>query len=1123
MRFGILGPTEARLGDERPNADPGSGPGAGPDEGAVAVGGPGLRALLALLLLGAGRVVSGERLIGGLYGADPPANAVNALQAQVSRLRRHLGDLVEGHPAGYRLAVDPDDVDAFRFERLAAEGRRALSSGNHRAAAASLRQALDLWRGPALADVLDAPFAAAQATRLEELRLTAAEDLAEARLALGEHGHHVGHGYHVGHGHHGGHGYHVGHGHHGGHGDLVAELRDRAAAHPLRERTLGQLMRALYAAGRQAEALTAFEDARRRLADELGADPSAELAAIHLAVLRSDPSLSPGPAVRHSLPAHLTTLVGRAEDLERIGALLGEARLVTLTGPGGTGKTRLATEAAGREPGTVCFVELAPLGDGTDVPQAVLAALGLRETGLLATPAPARSGPAPDPVARLVAALGDRPALLVLDNCEHVVEAAARLADRLLSACPALRVLATSREALGITGERLYPVPPLDLPPPGTPSAEALAYPAVRLFAERASAVRPDVEPGAEDIARICRALDGLPLAIELAAARMRSLTAAELAARLTDRFSLLSRGSRTAQPRHRTLRAVVEWSWDLLDETERALARRLTVFAGGATLEAAERVCGVPDTDGVLASLVEKSLVEAVVDAVGDRYRMLETIRAFCAERLAEAGEEERLHRAHLAYYLDLAETADPHLRGPEQLEWLRRLDAERDNLHAALHRAADDSDDDAAQDVVRAAGAEDGLRLLSASAGYWLLRGLRSEAAGLARELLARTGTEPPAGLAEEHALCVFTAVSGGAASGLGPGLESSLSTAIRVADGLREPPRQPYLLVLRAVVGGPPDRGAFQELESRAGVLDGDPWLNGLTDFGRGYLLLFDGRLAEADRQITASVEALRAVGDRWALTMALSAMADLADLQGDYARVEAHTNEALQLAERLGATVDVAETLCRRARGRARTGDEGGARADYERTAELARQAGAPELLGAAHLGLGEMARLRGDLREARSLYEAALAECTADWFAAEETRAQVYLALGWTAEAEGNAAEALAWHRRALTTGLGDRDVSVTARVAEGLAGVALLEGDAERAALLLGVGAALRGTSPMGDADLARVGARCRARIGDAAYDRAYARGQALTRRGPDHVALPALTVMEGHLSAFGE
>ena len=440
MRFRILGPTQVVLADGRE----------------VPVGGPRLRALLALLLLDAGRVVSAERLIDGLYGEHPPRGAANALQSQVSRLRQALPaghDPVEFHPAGYRLAVDPDDVDAYRFERLAEAGRRALVDGDWPRAAAVLREALELWRGPALADAVGAAGAPAQAARLDELRLAAIEDRVEADLALGAQS------------------------------ALIAELRELVVAHPLRERSRGQLMRALAALGRPAEALAEFEDARHTLAEQLGVDPSAELAAVHLAVLRGEERGSAEPV----LPSQLTTFVGREEELKRVGDLLGERRLVTLTGPGGAGKTRLAIEAAGRVDGEVRFVELAGLADGSDVPQAVLSALGLRDAGLRA---PAEPGW--QTTDRLVEALAERRLLLVLDNCEHVLVDAARLAARLLSACPALRVLATSREPLGLAGEALCPLSGLTLPPLGASALDADDYAAVGLFAQRAADVAPD-------------------------------------------------------------------------------------------------------------------------------------------------------------------------------------------------------------------------------------------------------------------------------------------------------------------------------------------------------------------------------------------------------------------------------------------------------------------------------------------------------------------------------------------------------------------------------------------------------------------------------------------------------
>jgi predicted ATPase/DNA-binding SARP family transcriptional activator len=1053
MRFGILGQLQVRRGDGRE----------------VTVGGRRLRALLALLLVDAGKVVPPERLIDELYGGNPPSDAGNALQSQVSRLRGLLreegrpGPLVELHPGGYRLVLEADEVDAHRFEQLAAEGRRALAAGDRARAVSLLREALGLWRGPALADLGEVTFARAQAVRLEELRVSAVEDRAEAELALG------------------------------GHPTLVAELERSVAAYPLRERLRGLLMRALYAAGRQAEALTVFEEARRTLAEELGADPSAELAAVHLAVLRADPSLA-GPAQRgevprQGLPAQLTSFVGRAEEVRRVARLLGETRLVTLTGPGGAGKTRMAIEAAGREPGAVCFVELAPVGEGADVPLAVLGALGVRDARLLPPRAPNQPGPPSDSTERLVAALADRPMLLVLDNCEHVIEAAARLTHHLLSACPMLRVLATSREALGITGETVWPVPPLALPPRGAASSEALVYPAVRLFADRAAAVWPDFAVDAVDteaVVRICRTLDGLPLAIELAAARLRSLSLAEIASRLDDRFALLSRGDRTAAPRHQTLRAAVEWSWDLLSDAEQTLARQLAVFAGAATLQAAERVCGLPAAEAgeLLASLVEKSLV----DAVGEnerRYRMLETVRAFCAERLAEAGEMERLRRAHAAFFLDLAQTADRHLRSSEQLEWLGRLDVEHADLTAALRRSID------------AAEVGPALRLLAALASYWWLRGRRGEGAVLAGDLLDRIGPDPPAGLEEEYALCVLHVAVGGSA---GPELRAHLEAAQSIVYTMGRPARQPFLAVLSAAASGPmPQEDVRLDPTRQRYLTSPDPWIRALARLGNGYELLAGGKVTEAEREFAGALARFRALGERWGTGMVLAELAALADRRGDRERFVALTDQALDLAEQLDAADDVADLLCRRAGASVHAGDLAGAQTDYGRAAELARLAGTAEQLAEAHRGLGEIARLRGDLDEARRLCELALDECPAGWYIADEIRMGIMVALGRVAEAEGDAGAARGWYRRALAA-LGLGWFAVEADAAEGLAGVALLEGDGDRAALLLGVGAALRGASVPGDPHIARVSAEARARIGEAAYQRAYQRGAAMTR-----------------------
>ncbi|MEV0195876.1 BTAD domain-containing putative transcriptional regulator [Nonomuraea sp. NPDC050691] len=1017
MQFGILGPLEVRA--------------AGGET--VAVGGPRPRALLALLLLDAGHLVSVERLIDGQYGDAPPAGAANAIQTHVSRLRRNLpAGLVEFHGAGYRLVADREDVDAHRFERLAREGRESLAAGQHERAARVLKEALALWRGPALADVADAPFAQPHVARLEEARLAAREDLAEAELALPG-------------------------------GAPIAELRELVAAHPLRERPRGLLMRALHASGQQAAALAVYDEVRRLLADELGADPAPELAELHLAILRGEERREQPP--RRRLPAPLNRLIGREDELARIAAL-GDARLITIVGPGGTGKTRLAVEAAhragpGREAG---FADLSPVDDGAQAPLAVLGALGLREAGLQA-PALDR----PDPVERLVAALSDQPLLLVLDNCEHVIAAAAELARRLLDACPGLTILATSREPLGLTGEVLVPLAPLAVPPPGTGPADALSYPAVRLFAERAAAVRPGFTTGPE-VAEICATLDGLPLAIELAAARLRTFTPAEIAARLAEhgRFKLLSRGDRTAAARHRTLHAVVEWSWGMLSPPEREAAGRFSVFAGGASLEAAESVCGDGD---VLADLVDKSLVEAD----GGRYRMLDTIRLFCAERLAEAGDQRRARDAHAAWYLGLARRADPWLRRAEQLDWLATLSEEHDNLRAALRHSVQHDPETAS-------------RLVGALAAYWWLSGRRGEITSSAVRLLDRIGGEPLEGLEEEYVLCVLLAIRD-----MPPG---RWTRAMEIMGSMDRELRHPFLAALWGMTAGPADTATTRR---RGRLLGSDPWSQAVSMLSEALITLVEGRPAEAERRLAETLARFRAAGERWGTAQSLEFLAMIASWRGDWAGARRLWREAVQLHEELGSADELVDVLYRRAAGLVREGDLDGARADLEQATELARRTGTYGSVPALDLGWGDLARFSGDHDEARARYTAVLQSAAPGAYVTEGMRPLAHTALGRLAEAEGDHAEAGRRHAEALRLVRGAVPGDV-ADVAEGLAGPALLEGAAERAAYLLGVGAALRGTTITGDRDVARVAAGVTAFLGAEAFAAHFTKGAALSQ-----------------------
>ncbi len=1029
----------------------------------VEITGARLRTLLILLALDPGRVVTTARLIDGVWGEDPPAEATNALQALVSRLRRVLPEpVVESAPLGYRLTLPPEAVDLHRFEHLAAAGAATLRTDPARAAAI-LREALGLWRGPALADAAGAAFAQATLARLTELRLAALGDRIEADLERG-------------------------------HGDLVAELESLVAEHPLHERFAALLMRVLTRAGRTGDALAVHARIRDTLADELGADPSADLAALHLSILRDG---APQRDRSHTnLRAALTSFVGRDTDLARVSAMVGESRLVTLTGPGGSGKTRLATEV-GRalldRMRDVWLVELAPVSDGADLPQAVLSALGLRMQALLgSTPARTAEPDAVEPIDRLAAALSTRPLLLVLDNCEHLIGPAAALAHRLLGDCPQLRVLATSREPLGITGETLWPVDPLPLPPADASRDRAMEFPSMRLLADRARAVLPDFavdDRTALHMIHICRALDGMPLAIELAAARLRTLSAGQVATRLDDRFRLLTGGSRLALPRHQTLRAVVDWSWDLLDGAERVLLGRLAVFSGGATLDAAEQVCAgedLPREDvlDLLSSLVDKSLVVRTEDG---RYRLLETIRAYGLERLAEAGDLERTRAAHVGHFGRLVEAAEPYLRRAEQLEWLERLTADHDNLNVAIRTAIATGDAPAAQWFLANVG------------WYWWLHGHKVEGAELAADVLAMPGE------GAEHDV---RAVAFGMA-------------ALLTADGLRQGDRARRYFAAAAAAAECADRrahpllrliGPLEDVISRFGDIetlhtpavelltrDDDPWVRGTVLGLRAHGFLNAGLLhAEAEAGFRAALEAYRSIGERWGMSFALCSLADLIAWRGELTAAAELYQEAIELFAQLVTNEDLVRYRLRLADLLLQTGRAAEADAVVEAARREADRAGLPECLaGVAHAN-AEFARRRGDLDRAGE--EIARAGMLAEHnTVAPQFRAQIEASRGYLAAERGDPAAAAAHHDGALEWALSSGDAPVIGQVLVGVADVVLRRGDAVRAAVLLGASVAIRGVPDLSFPEAVRVEAAARAALGDEVFAEAAARGRSAT------------------------
>src|SRR6266542_2497495 len=1058
LRIGILGPLEVRVGFGEP----------------VQVVGPRLRALLIRLAMEPDRVVLAGQLIDAVWDSDPPAAATGALQSLVSRLRRLLPDVVESHAIGYRMAIDPEAVDSVQFERLALAGRDELR-GDPQRARELLREALALWRGPALADVATARFAGAAVARLEELRLGAIEDRIEAELATGS-------------------------------GQrLVAELDELVTANPLRERLSGLLVRALARGGRQADALGAYERLRSRLADELGIDPSEELQAIHLRVLRGEAGPPPAAATgagtarhlpeppaaeepRTNLRAQITSFVGRDDDIARITGVLGGSRLVTLTGPGGSGKTRLATEAAAimldRMPDGVWLAELGPVVDPVDLPQAVLSLFGARELGLLA-----RQGRGPSPVPpreRIEQAIGDKRLLLVMDNCEHLVAPAAALIDALLAHCPELRVLATSREPLGITGEVLHPVGPLAMPVQDGTASEALRFPAVRLFADRGAAARPGFtvdQATVGPVLDICRALDGIPLAIELAAARLRALSPDQIAARLDDRFRLLAGGSRTSLPRHQTLRAVVDWSWGLLGEPERVLARRLAVFPGGATLEAAERVCAGPDLGGLasddvlylLAALVEKSLVVASDGDSGEmRYSMLETMWAYGEERRVKAGEDQALRNAHAAYFLELAEEAEPHLRRAEQLEWIERLTTERENLHGALRWAIDIQD------------AEMAMRLIGALGWYWFLRSSRAEGAEWARQALALSGPVSPAARAQAYSTAALTALSGG------QDLTRSLEYLEHAAGVLSQvPPHDPSLLH-----PGP----AMLPIISAILRDNPDPWLRALARVIGGQLLINQGEARQAATEFEAGLEQFHELGERWGIGQTLFARVELSAYSADHDSVIAALQEAKEILAGLGDREDVGHIMVRSAHTRALAGDVEGARRDLEAAERIAEAVGAIEERLYNCWLRGQIERWEGNLDAARPVLESGLRESRDGIHPFGQIHSSILASLGHLELATGNLSAARGWYERAMVVALGTKDRPVMARVVELRAAVAVAEGDPERAATLLGEATTLRGLPDEADPDVARVRAAARAALGDEGYALAHQRGTARPR-----------------------
>ncbi|WP_020670805.1 BTAD domain-containing putative transcriptional regulator [Amycolatopsis nigrescens] len=1057
MRFGVLGALAVWTRDGDP----------------VTIPGLKVRALLADLLAHEGKTVSADRLVEDLWGDRPPGNPAGALQAKISQLRRALDEaepsarrLVVSRAPGYLLEAGPEAVDSGRFTALLT---RAGETGDPRAKAALLADALALWRGPAFADFADEEFAGPVISKLEELRLSALEEQAEARLELGEHA------------------------------VLVGELGDLVARYPLRERLRATQLRALYRAGRQSEALQSYTDLRDRLRDELGLDPGPGLVALHGAILAQDPRLDATPAApaksRTNLPAAVTGLLGRDGAVAEVRALLERDRLVTLTGPGGVGKTRLAMETAGElvdaHPDGVWVAELAAFDRGRNlncasVVDVVMAALGIRDE--------TASGPLPAgrPVSRterLSSALRSKRMLLVLDNCEHVVEPVAELAGLLLRAAPELRLLATSQEPLGLAGEVVWPVPPLALPGPGaeTDPAALREFSSVQLFVTRAAAASPGFtldEENAAAVAAICRRLDGIPLALELAATRVRALGVHELDRRLDDRFQLLAAGHRGAPARQQTLRAMIDWSWQLLTVPERVVLRRLAVHADGCTLAAAEAVCagdGVATGDvlDLLARLVDRSLVVVVDGCGGHRYRLLESVAAYCVERLRDEDELERVRDRHNRYYLELAEQAEPQLRGRAQRKWLERLDAETANLRGALEGA------------LRRGEPAEALRLVNALAWYWFLRGRLDEGARSLELALAGADAEP--GVAEATAWR-----SGIGLMGQRPGPAATPVAFERIADPGRRARAEWFV---GEVLLGAGDLSTSEWLVNRALArfreLD-DRWGVAAALSARASQALVRGDLVALERDGERSGELFRELGDRWGQLRATNVLGSLAEITGDYEQAARLQRDGLRMAEELGLWPAVADKLAGLGRLALLAGDLGQARLLHERASRLSAEQSYKGGEIFAEVGLGLGARREGRLDDAEAHVRRGL-----EWNRQvhyEPGIAQALNELGFIAELRGDAETARARHLEGLETARATGDPRAIALAFEGMAGAAALSGDHRQAARLLGAAAAARNSvsaplPPRERLDVDRITAIARKALGEELFQSEFTHG----------------------------
>ncbi|MDQ2748244.1 MAG: winged helix-turn-helix domain-containing protein [Actinomycetota bacterium] len=1006
------------------------------------------RVLLALLVLSPGRPLSAAMLVDRLWGEDDlPVDPVNALQTRVSKLRRGLSaagvDIIVRDGVGYRADVARGSVDVQRFVDGIAEARRSAGVGSPAAALESYDDALGLWRGEPLADFTMHPWASVEAARLNQLRLAALTERSELALRLGRHL------------------------------EVVADLDPIVTEDPTQERLVGVLMTALYGAGRQADALQRYQRSRTVLVDELGLEPSAALRSLHQRILQHDdelagagwdqqPTKSDGrqlaAAANHvangstfrrsgtAVPAALEAPIGRAADLATVGDLLAQSRLVSLIGPGGAGKTTVAFAAARAVqelfPDGAWVAHLAAVREPGEVALAVADALGVPLDG---------SAPDSEPRERTVAYLRRRCVLLVLDNCEHVLDAAARLAHEVLAGCPDVRVLVTSREALAIPGEVQVAIAPLPVPPPRTPPDEVLNYPAAELFAQRCAAAGVTVGRSADEyeaVAQICRQLDGIPLAIELAAARLSTVSAVELAARLSDRFELLTGGARTADARQRTLRSAVEWSYNLLGADEQVMFRRLAIFQGGWTLAAAEAVTGDAQSSrsrtlDLLASLVTRSLV--ISETAGHtRYRMLDTLRHYAVERLEESGERETLAQRHADYFADLAEHAERSHRGGLRQEDMKALRDDQPNLRAAMVWLTDDpSRIDQALNLAGALGWfwHLGRHLEGRQALAQLLTSDGGSPSARARALQAVSLVERPRGcLVHPSPRCAQTA-------------QQSLELFEQAGDESRAALSR-ILLAVEGVNGSHPAR--TQQLLERAERVfaeEKDSWGHAVIAFVRMECNLKSGDRRRALQIGRAGIDAFRTLNDAWGLSAMLYHLGWGLRQFGRYADAIPVLEEAIEVAQSAGLYNTAQWAVADKGIALLSLGELDAAGEAFERAQSASEEVGdaAGEVL--ARYGFGLTARITGDCQRAREQFSDAAAG-----FGRLGTPVWSGLAvagLAWCDERENDVRAAEDRYEQVLATGETVLEPALVATALEGLARVCAATGRTGEVAALL--------------------------------------------------------------------